>query len=436
MGDNPIESQAYQVVPTRADLWTYCGLPKDKRISLRRRLACGYGPCEVKLRPPREVFADKTKTEEKPKAEPEPEPEPKDDKKKKEKFGGRLICPKCRDILYCSNRCAALDKIRHTLECEQNEPDILKCLVNEDHAGVAARLQADPKLVLMPFGKGHLLAWAKRCQYDEMVDMINALLEQTFLLAIDQGMVLLAEDVIGAGYKVGKAHLALAQAQPNKPAWQKIAEIITKSLAKQEGMQTMAQLLVDAAKAKEAKVEPAPVEGKEEIKIVAVATASPCVETDVAKQLQELKIDPMAESTPNCIFNDGPQSDVDGLCDKKAVKDGYCAEHADYVAKGTRGWRCTDCNGEAEPFKNFCKACAAKWQFTEQQKEPHALATAPAPGYDPLSQAWQEHHNATPAPIHAVALCGVWTPEAANAATATPPMPGFDQFGRPLPKLS
>lgn len=57
----------------------------------------------------------------------------------------------------------------------------------------------------------------------------------------------------------------------------------------------------------------------------------------------ELKLHIMATEgeTKKCAFNEGPSSDVDGLCDEPVTRDNYCAIHAAYmdVAKTAQATR-------------------------------------------------------------------------------------------------
>lgn len=146
-------SQGYRVT-TVADLWEYTSRPASERISLRRRTLCGRLECENKLDPPREVGAPVKRT-------------------------GRVVCRKCRDILYCSQACARSDSKRHAIECAANAPDILKCTINEDTAGVVVLLRRDPTLASKTFGGHAILEWAQRVGHEPTVRAIEAVLEET-----------------------------------------------------------------------------------------------------------------------------------------------------------------------------------------------------------------------------------------------------------------
>lgn len=170
-------SQAYHY--THVDgLWEYANLPEDQRISLHKRVACGRPDCKNLLKAPltdAELSEIALGGDGKVAAA---EPREHDDvtwvsvdrhfmgadgeiksvvkqmrvTKKVMRPPNRLVCPRCRDILYCSNLCAKHDKKRHTVECDRNRPDILKCVINQDYAGVKLILAADEKQALRFFG--------------------------------------------------------------------------------------------------------------------------------------------------------------------------------------------------------------------------------------------------------------------------------------------
>lgn len=70
---------------------------------------------------------------------------------------GRFICKRCRDAIYCSKDCAFVDHARHSRECSETSPDILKCLVNEDIEGVRMILQQKGQIEALRFFGTHSL---------------------------------------------------------------------------------------------------------------------------------------------------------------------------------------------------------------------------------------------------------------------------------------
>lgn len=177
-------SQAYHAT-TLSDLWEYTLLPADQRISLRRKTECGRPACENKLRPAHEV-SDKRE-------------------------GGRIVCPSCRDQLWCSQACAKRDKRRHALECAHNKTDILKCTILEDTAGVVSFLLKDPKLSTKQFGGHFILEWARRVGYEPTVLAINGVVAEALENALKSNCSKeLVLHLIDAGVTITDAHLEIA----------------------------------------------------------------------------------------------------------------------------------------------------------------------------------------------------------------------------------
>lgn len=198
-------SQAYQAT-TLVDLWAYLLLPPDKRMSLRRKTACGRPDCDAKLRPAVEIGAPKP-TE----------------------GGNRIICPACRQQLYCSQKCAKRDKHRHGIECAYNKPDILSCLVMEDTAGVIQFLLGDPRLSTKVFGGHYILEWARRSGFQPIIDALHTTASSAMCKCIEAGAtdyllqhfvdagVIVTDDIIQLARKHTSNVQLLEKAQAPKP---------------------------------------------------------------------------------------------------------------------------------------------------------------------------------------------------------------------------
>lgn len=202
-------SQAYQAT-TLADLWEYALLPADQRISLRRSTQCGRPECNNPLRAPREISMD---------GKIPPKPESKNGP-------SRIICPLCRDKLWCSQKCARADKERHKLECSYNTSDILKCTILEDVAGVMLWLQKNPALAIKPFADHFILEWARRLRFDPIVFIINGALSEALIKAIEADDAKSAAMYIRADVTVEERHLKLAQSKGNAEVIQTIQDAI------------------------------------------------------------------------------------------------------------------------------------------------------------------------------------------------------------------
>jgi hypothetical protein len=91
---------------------------------------------------------------------------------------GMLLCAKCRDVIYCSLECAAVDKERHAQECPPNPPDLLKCVVNDDLEGIKILVWKTGSKELLQFFGGHsLFEWAEEMGTPHILKFFNSMLD-------------------------------------------------------------------------------------------------------------------------------------------------------------------------------------------------------------------------------------------------------------------
>lgn len=248
-------SQAYQIT-TLVDLWDYLLLPPEKRISLRRKNKCGRASCNTQLRP---FGTEDHKSEAK-----------------------RIVCHKCRDILYCSQKCARRDKYRHAVECAYVKSDILKCVINEDTVGVTQFLMADPKLSTKSFGGHYILHWARRAGYQPIIDAIHGIAYEALKKALETGASNhLIQHFLDAGVTITEELLLIAQQKEQTRQLLEKAREEAKALAEAPKVEETSVYLERAKK-------PLPSEEK-----------LPSFQEMMEEQFKNLTIEPRQDSVPD-----------------------------------------------------------------------------------------------------------------------------------------
>lgn len=203
-------------IATYDEIWAYCQLPAEQRVSLRLREQCDRPQCPNLLRPvvfdsdlaepgPDDDFND-TKTVKDPSAElkhmdsiwcyvdevVDVDPDTKEYKKVERRVRQfrpvtrkrqRLLCTDCRQVLYCSKNCQKIDYKYHRRKCVHSQPnDILQCVVLEDVAGVEQILEQDPTQAIRQYGHHSILEYAKHIGEPSIIELIQDYIDTALAL--------------------------------------------------------------------------------------------------------------------------------------------------------------------------------------------------------------------------------------------------------------
>lgn len=95
---------------------------------------------------------------------------------------GRLVCVRCRDIIYCSIKCAQLDHGRHRIECDNESSDILKRVILEDDAGVQYLVDKDPLVAFKHFGGHSIWSFAELIGNQYILATLRAAIEARYFV--------------------------------------------------------------------------------------------------------------------------------------------------------------------------------------------------------------------------------------------------------------